>query len=524
MAAPAPVGTGQDVAEFKSTPSSNVDLEKGSDASALDDKEIESQTTPVPAVVEQPPPSDPNLVEWDGPDDPGNPLNWSYGKRWLMTIILALNTWMVTFASSVTSSAIGPLSEEYHVAPVVATLATSLFIVGWGLGPLIWGPGSEAFGRKRPLYLGYAIFTIMQIPVAVAQNLHTILICRFVAGVFGSAPLAVVGGIYVDIWAPVDRGIALSIVSTTTFTGPIAAPIIGSFITQSHLGWRWTAWITLIGGAFFGVLGLFFVPESSHARLLQIRAKKLRHETKNWALHSKADEQPLNYNTVMTVYLTRPFKMLFSEPILLLITIYTSYIYGILYLFFEAYPVSFQEERHWSGGVSSLPLLSLLIGVLIATFSFNYHGRTRYARLLKEQGRVAPEERLVPMMFGSVLLPIGLFWFGWTSSAHISWVPQVLSGIFIGCGLFLIFIPGLSYQVDVYLWFANSALSANTFVRSMLGGAFPLFATAMYHQLGVDWASSLLGFLSIAMMPAPFLFFIYGARIRAMSKFAPKLP
>jgi DHA1 family multidrug resistance protein-like MFS transporter len=259
-----------------------------------------------------------------------------------------------------------------------------------------------------------------------------------------------------------------------------------SFITQSHLGWRWTAWITLIGSAFFGVLGLFFVPETSHDRLLQLRAQKLRYETKNWALHSKADEQPLNPRTMMTVYLIRPFMMILTEPILVLITIYTSYIYGILYLFFVAYPVSFQEERHWNEGVGSLPLLGLLIGVLIGTAGFTYNTRTRFARKWKEHGRVIPEERLVPMMFGAVLLPVGLFWFGWTSNPHITWVPQAISGICIGCGLFLIFIPGLAYQVDVYLWFANSALSANTFVRSMVGGAFPLFATAMYHKLGVN--------------------------------------
>jgi MFS transporter, DHA1 family, multidrug resistance protein len=258
------------------------------------------------------------------------------------------------------------------------------------------------------------------------------------------------------------------------------------FVTQSHLGWRWTAWITLIGAAFFGILGLFFVPETSHGRLLQLRAEKLRHETKNWAFHAKADEQPLNGRTVVTVYLSRPFTMIISEPILLLITIYVSYIYGILYLFFEAYPVSFQEDRGWSQGLASLPFLGLLIGVLLGAFGFAYNTRTRFVRKCKEAGRLIPEERLVPMMVGAVLLPAGLFWFGWTSNPHINWAPQAIAGIPIGCGLFLIFMPGLAYLVDVYLMFANSALSANTFLRSITGGCFPLFATAMYHKLGVN--------------------------------------
>lgn len=259
-----------------------------------------------------------------------------------------------------------------------------------------------------------------------------------------------------------------------------------SFITQSYLGWRWTAWITLIGAAFFGVLGVLFVPETSHSYLLQLRAEKLRHETKNWALHAKADEQPLNYRTVVTVYLARPFQMILSEPILLLITIYVSYIYGILYLFFEAYPISFQEDRGWSAGLASLPFLGLMIGVLIGSGFFFYNTRTRFVRKCKEAGRLIPEERLIPMMVGSIVLPAGLFWFAWTSNPHINPAAQIIAGIPIGCGLFLIFMPGTVYLVDVYLMFAASALSANTFLRSMTGGAFPLFATAMYHNLGVN--------------------------------------
>lgn len=178
--------------------------------------------------------------------------------------------------------------------------------------------------------------------------------------------------------------------------------------------------------------------------------------------------------------------MILSEPILLLITVYVSFVYGILYLFFESYPISFQEERGWSAGLASLPFLGLMIGVLIGSSFFFYNTRTRFIRKCKEAGRLIPEERLVPMMFGSVILPAGLFWFAWTSSPHINPAAQIIAGIPIGCGLFLIFMPGTVYLVDVYLMYAASALSANTFLRSMTGGAFPLFATAMYHNLGVN--------------------------------------
>lgn len=315
----------------------------------------------------------------------------------------------------------------------------------------MWGPASEVFGRKLPLFFGFFVFAIFNIPVAVAQNLETIMICRFLEGVFGSAPLAIVGGALADFWGPVDRGVAVCVFASATFIGPIAGPIMGGFITQSYLGWRWTAWITLIMAMFFGFLGLILVPETSHPTLLQQRAKKLRFETKNWAIHAKADEIQLDLHSIIYTYLFRPFHMLIREPILVLVTLYMALIYGILYLFFEAYPISFQEDRGWNQGVGALPFISILIGVLIGAITITIITKTRFARKLKKHGRVIPEERLPPMILGAFILPIGLFWFAWTSSSHITWVPQVLAGIPIGWGILMIFLQGLNYLVGQIL-------------------------------------------------------------------------
>jgi DHA1 family multidrug resistance protein-like MFS transporter len=140
---------------------------------------------------------------------------------------------------------------------------------------------------------------------------------------------------------------------------------MGGFISQSYLGWRWTAYITLIMATFFGTVGFLVVPESSHAKILQSRAQKIRFETKNWAIHSQRDTINVELSSLINTYLFRPFIMLIQEPILLLITIYMALIYGILYLFFEAYPISFQEERGWNQGVGALPFIGILIGVVI---------------------------------------------------------------------------------------------------------------------------------------------------------------
>lgn len=255
-----------------------------------------------------------------------------------------------------------------------------------------------------------------------------------------------------------------------------------------------------------------------------MRAARLRRETRNWAYHSMLDEHQPTPGEMATKYILRPFAMLFQEPILFLITLYMSLIYGILYLFFEAFPVSFGEVRGWRHlGVAALPFLGVAVGVFTGIAFTIWHSRTRFARKLHKHGRVMPEERLLVLMPAAVLLPGGLFWFGWTSHPGTSWVPQVIAGAPIGFGIVIIFIQGMVYIIDVYLMFANSAIAANTIVRSGLGGGFPLFAVQMYHRLGVDWASSLLAFLTAAMAPIPVLFYIYGRRIRSWSRFSQTL-
>jgi MFS transporter, DHA1 family, multidrug resistance protein len=327
----------------------------------------------------------------------------------------------------------------------------SLFLLGFVFGPVFFGPASEVFGRRVPLFVGYLAFAVFQIPVAVAQNVETIMLGRFLGGFAASAPLAVVGGAMADIWGPIERAYGICVFAASAFSGPVAGPIMGGFITQSHLGWRWTAWITLIMAALFGCIGVAVIPETSAARVLQIKAKRLRHQTKNWALHAKADESRVDFHSISHVYLVRPFVMFIQEPILALITVYMSYLYGVLYLLFEAYPISFQEERGWNPGVGSLPFAAFIVGIALGTGMITYSTRTNFARAYKKYGKVIPEERLPPMIVGAAVLPVGLFMFAWyvrmasdrimllltdprTSNPNITWVPQVLATALLGMG------------------------------------------------------------------------------------------
>ena len=274
-------------------------------------------------------------------------MNWSRQKKWACTFVLGFMTFCVTFASSVFSAATLPAARHFHTTVEVMVLGTAIFVLGFAFGfvscplsfsleslltkslsPIVWGPLSELYGRKLPLFVGILVFGIFQVPAAVATNLATLITCRFLAGVFGSAPLTIVGGALADFWNPVDRGIAVAIFSGATFLGPTMGPIIGGFLTENEsLGWRWTSWITLILTGFWGLVGFFVYPESFAPVLLARRAKQRRAETGNQAIHALHEEIGIDLRQIGERYLSKPLVMLIKEPILLLITVYMSFIY-----------------------------------------------------------------------------------------------------------------------------------------------------------------------------------------------------
>ena len=258
---------------------------------------------------------------------------------------------------------------------------------------------------------------------------------------------------------PVERGIAMAIFAAATFIGPVAGPIVGGFVTISYLGWRWTEYITAIWAFAMTGIGILVIPETFEGTLLKQRARRLRTKTKNWALHAKIEEKVVSPRDIAVRYLLRPFQMLVQEPILLLITLYVGVIYGFLYLCFVAYPISFQEQRGWNDGVGALPFVAVICGVFCACLIIIAFSLTRYRTFMIRNGRVQPEERLLPMIIGGIILPAGMFWFGWTSNPHITWVPQVISGAFLGSGVLLIFLqvsllplgnPGYFTNTDDY--------------------------------------------------------------------------
>ena len=301
------------------------------------------------------------LVDFDGPEDPYRPLNWPFRKKVITTVLYGFTTMGSTWASSVYSPAIQQISKEFHVGTEVSLLGLSVLLCGFGLGPLIWAPLSEVYGRKTAVLVPYFLAAVFSFGTATAKDIQTIVITRFFAGFFGSAPVTNTGGVLGDIWAPTQRGTAIVGYAFAVVGGPVLGPIAGGAIVQSYLRWRWTEYITGIMMMFMLALDVLILDESYPPRLLVYKARRLRIETGNWALHAKFEEWDVSLKEMAIKFGVRPFQMLLT-PICFLVALYASFVYGILYANLAAFPIAYQEERGWNLVVGALPFLALLIG------------------------------------------------------------------------------------------------------------------------------------------------------------------
>ncbi|KAK4106492.1 MFS general substrate transporter [Parathielavia hyrcaniae] len=454
------------------------------------------------------------------PEDGSNPQRYSLSKKWIITLFQALATLAVAFVSTAYSGGVLEIIRFFHVSTTVAILGLSLFVFGFAIGPLLWAPLSEFYGRQIVFFFTYAGLVAFNAGAAGAQNIHALLILRFFAGAFGASPLTNSGGVVADMFDAKERGLALCIFAMAPFLGPTLGPISGGFLGEAE-SWRWVEGLMAILTGILWIVCSLFVPETYAPVILRRRAAQLSKITSK-AYVSKMD---LSITTTkaeqIKTTLLRPWVLLFSEPIVFLTAIYIAIIYGTLYFLFAAFPIVFQQQRGWSAGIGGLAFIGVAVSMLFAV-AIAMVDNKRYLRVAAASpgGRAPPEARLPPAILGSVLLPVGLFWFAWTNGAETHWAVPVTASAVFATGLVGVFLSLLTYLVDGYTVFAASALAANSVLRSLFGAAFPLFATHMYRDLGVHWASSVPAFLALACTPCPLLFYWYGERIRMRCRYA----
>ncbi|KAH8817143.1 major facilitator superfamily domain-containing protein [Xylogone sp. PMI_703] len=462
---------------------------------------------------------DPYIISFI-PHDGGNPYNWSSSLKWLVTVIVSGGTLATSFASTAFTGSLLELKSDLGASTELITAGISLFVLGFALGPLIWAPLSELYGRQIVFIVTFGAFTAFAAGCTGASNSGTLLVLRFFAGSFGSSTLTNSGGVIADIFPASSRGLALSLFVLMPSIGPTLGPICGGFLGEAQ-GWRWVTGLIAIFTGVMWILGIALVPETYSTVILRKRAAKLSQMTeKVYALKSDMERRKPSVWSVLRTSLFRPWVFLIREPIVLLLSLYMATIYGTLYLLFGAFPIVYGVNRKWSEGQTGLPFLGGVIGLLCA-LAFSFWSNKQYSKIVKSNGGVAPPEaRLIPAMYTAIAIPIGLFWFAWTNQPSIHWLSSVAASIPFGFGLLVVFLSVTSYLIDSYLMFAASALAANTVLRSLFGAAFPLFTPDMYEALGIHWASSIPAFLALACVPFPFVFYKYGAWIRKRCAYA----
>ncbi|KAI0020811.1 MFS multidrug transporter [Xylariomycetidae sp. FL0641] len=464
---------------------------------------------------------DPNVVTWDGPDDPENPLNWSQRRKWTATILVSCFTFISPFSSTMVTPALGEIGNDLNIADgFPQKLVMSIFLLGYAQGPFVLGPLSEVYGRVGVLQIANLVYLAFNTACGFATSHSQMLAFRFLAGVGGSAPQALCNGVLADVWPKEERGKGQAIYGMLTFVGPTVAPIVGAFMSE-NVSWRWVFWAVSLFDVLVQVTAFFFLSETYAPRLLAKKTVRLRKETGNPDLRSQYDNPDKSPAAILRRRLLLPWIMFVAHPACQAPSIYRAFLYGIMYLVLSTFGDVFDDRYHQNDGVASLHYLALCIGFLIGLQISHplMDGLYAYFKRLHNVRDGVPEWRIPPMLLGGLLAPAGLVLYGWSAQYALPWVVPDLGVLLLGAGLIVAFQSAQAYVVDAYgARHAASAAAIGAFERTMAGFAFPLFADAMYDALDLGWGNSLLALVTLALaLPCPLLLWCYGPRLRAMS-------
>jgi multidrug resistance protein len=337
------------------------DLEKGAQSQAQSTHTDERTLSGDTSIQEPQEPRDPNLVDWDGPDDPANPQNWAASRKWGIIAALGAVTLITPLASSFFAPGVPQVLRTFNeTSNTIATFVVSVYILGFAIGPLIIAPMSELYGRHHLYNICNLLFVVFNVACALSKSMGMLIAFRFFAGCAGSAPLTLGGGTVADLFPQQQRAGAMAIWSLGPLLGPVIGPVCGGFLVE-HMSWRWVFWIMAIFGGAFGILLLLVGRETYAPMLLERKAAKLRKETGNLQLRSVLTKQ-IPPREVFTRAIARPMKMLFLSPIVGLMSLYIAINYGILYLFFTTITFVFEGTYGFSSGAVGLSYIGVGIG------------------------------------------------------------------------------------------------------------------------------------------------------------------
>ncbi|CEJ62062.1 Putative Function: YHR gene confers resistance to cycloheximide [Penicillium brasilianum] len=463
------------------------------------------------------------MLSWDSDDDPKNPYDWPASRKWTLTCLAAFATFLAMMNGTIPTVAHLQISEAFNINET--SFPHSYWMVTtWALGgacsALFILPLAEDFGT-RPVFLStYLIFLCFLVPQAVAQNFATLVVTRFFSGgcaaILANTAAGVTGNVWSTEWS---RSVPVSLYILGYMAGSSMGPVMGAAIFQA-LGWRWIGYMQLIWfGALFPIY-YFLFRETRGSVILLKRGK----DTTKGDVFVHAETLSLQN---LTASATRPVILFCTEPVLFVSTLWSAFTVGTLFLFTQSVEQVFMELYDWNIAQTGYVQCAIVIGECIG-WSLNFLSRKLYftsaSRNTEVPGAPIPEARLYMAVLGGVCgISGGMFTYAWTSYPHIPWIAPAISLTMVGAGSVLVVCGVTDYVVDAYSHYAGSAMGAVGTGENVFSALLPLATFSMYSNLGLNWASTLLAFISLALSLVPTLMFVWGKQVRARSTFMSKV-
>ncbi|ETS82684.1 hypothetical protein PFICI_04560 [Pestalotiopsis fici W106-1] len=460
-------------------------------------------------------------TDWNGPDDPDNPRNFPFRTRCVCISILTLLAFISAFAGAIYAPAVDEIMTIFNCSYEVAVLPLTLYNLGLSFGPIVGAPLSEQYGRRAVFVFTTPIFILFMVGASFSRTLQALIVCRFFAGMFASPNINNASATILDYTAERYRGTVLGIYYSIPSEAANLAPLIGGFVVRAT-NWRWTQWVAIVVAITIYVPTLF-TPETYKRKILERRARKQGLED----AFSRRSSPGKAIRYFFLVLIQRPLHMLFTEPIVLFVSLYNGLIFGLIYAFVTSVPWIFETYYGFDGPAQSLSYLGLSIGTGIACLPFALIDIYYYQRRIDSyrlhhgaSSRLPPKHRLVSSLIGSALIPIGLFVSGWAAERRVHWMVTITFQGVTMTGSLLVYAGASLFMLDSYgPLYGASASSSTMLSRYSLSTAFPMFALQMFQVLGAGWGTSLLAFLSLLMAPIPWCFWIWGESLRRRSKY-----
>ena len=463
------------------------------------------------------------LVDWYTTDDPANPQNWSIHKKNFVSLTICLYTFAVYTGSAIYTPGEEGVMRRFGVSPENASLPLSLYVLAYGIGPLLFGPLSEipVIGRNPVYITTMFFFVIISIPTPLVNNFAGLLVLRFLQGFFGSPCLANGAASMQDMYSLLYLPYAVTGWVSSAYCGPALGPLLSGFAVTAK-GWRWSLWeILWIGGPIF-ILMFLLTPETHTPNILLRRANRLRKLTGNHRLmaQSEIDQKGMTASDVAVNALIKPFEITIKDPAIAFVNMYTALVYGIYYSFFEVFPLVYPVMYHFSLGIVGVVFLCVLVACLVGVAIYCAYLNFYLIPDIMKNGLRAQEHRLVPALIGCFGPPIGLFLFAWTANPTIHWIAPTIGITIYAATVFVVMQCIFVYVPLSYPQYAASLFAGNDFFRSALACGSIMFARPLFLNLGVSKGVSLLAGLSCMGVIGMFVLYYTGASLRARSKFA----